>query len=171
MSRTASYVDAYIGIGSNLDDPERQVLAAAEQLSTLPDSRLRAVSSLYRSKPLAGMQQPDYVNAVARIGTALSARALLQALQSIEQRQGRVRTKERWSPRVIDLDILLLGDDQIAEPGLKVPHPGIATRNFVLLPLLEIASDVTAPGLGALKDLPIDRGDPPIERLRRETVA
>ena len=105
---------AYIGIGSNLDDPVRQVKEALEELDTIPDSVLISQSSLYASKPMGPADQPDYVNAVAALDTLLSAGELLQALQKIEQRLGRERDGEKWGPRVIDLDLLLYGNAERA---------------------------------------------------------
>ena len=149
-------VSAFIGLGSNLDDPRRQVRTALAELAELPASRVSAVSSLYRSAPLQGADvpqgQPDYINAVARLESALTAEALLDALQAIETRHGRMRNAH-WGPRTLDLDILLYGDMRIDTPRLRVPHPGLAERNFVLQPLAEIAPDLDIPGLGPLREL------------------
>lgn len=150
-------VSAFIGLGSNLDDPLRQVRTALAELAELPSSRVSAVSSLYRSVPLQGpgvpQDQPDYINAVARLESALTAEALLDALQAIEARHGRVRGSAHWGPRTLDLDILLYGDLRIDTPRLRVPHPGLAERNFVLQPLAEIAPDLDIPGQGPLREL------------------
>lgn len=161
-------VPAFIGVGSNLSGPREQVERAIRALGELPASRLGARSSQYRSSPLAGMRQPDYINAVARLDTALTPRELLAALQAIESQLGRLRDAERWGPRVIDLDLLVYGDRRIDEDRLTVPHPGIASRNFVLLPLMEIAADLVIPGLGPLASLSIDESEPRIERLATE---
>lgn len=155
---------AYLALGSNLDDPESQIAAAMERLSTIPRSEVHIRSSLYRSKPLGPIEQPDFVNAVLALTTELSARELLDELQAIENEMGRER-KERWGPRVIDLDLLLYGDEVIREHDLVVPHPGIAERNFVLLPLREIAPDLDIPGLGKVADIPVSATDPQIEQL------
>lgn len=146
--------DAAVGIGSNLRDPARQVSAAIGELAGLPDTRVLAVSGLYRNPPMGPRDQPDYVNAVAMLRTALSPRALLRELQSIECRRGRDRAGGvRWGPRIIDLDILTYGDRVIDEAGLRVPHPGIPERNFVLFPLVEVAPELDIPGLGSVRTL------------------
>jgi len=156
---------AFIGIGSNLNDPIRQVEAAFELLDAMDGARLFARSSLYRSEALGPVDQPRYINAVALLHTTLDSRELLNGLQDIEDFQGRKR-EVRWGPRVLDLDLLVHGDQDINEPGLKVPHPGIAYRNFVLLPLREIAPDLVIPGLGRLEDMAIDENEPPISRVQ-----
>lgn len=152
-----SAVSVFVALGSNLADPCRQVRTAVDELATLQATRLTAVSSLYRSAPMKGAgvprDQPAYINAVARLETALTAEALLDALQAIEARHGRVRSGERWGPRTLDLDILLYGDRHIDTPCLQVPHPGLAERNFVLHPLAEIAPDLDIPGLGSVATL------------------
>lgn len=127
----------FIGLGSNLNQPIDQVTNAIVELAEVPQSQLLEQSPLYKSKPLAGMQQPDFVNAVAKMHSQLSAQELLQALFKIEQRHGRER-KEHWGPRSLDLDLLLYGREIIDEPGLTVPHPGISQRCFVLVPLLDL---------------------------------
>lgn len=139
MSVAHTFVRAYIGLGSNLDDPKGQLQRAIEALRKLPDSRLTAVSRFYRSSPMGPAGQPDYVNAVAMLDTRLEPLALLDALQAIEQQQGRVRQGERWGPRTLDLDILLYGAEMINLARLVVPHPEIKQRNFVLQPLNELA--------------------------------
>lgn len=146
-------VTAFIGLGSNLDDPRQQVARALRELAELPDTTLAAQSSLYRSAPMGPPDQPAYINAVARLETRLAPEALLDALQAIEARHGRLRGDERWGPRTLDLDILLYADVRIDNPRLQVPHPGLAERNFVLQPLAEIAPDLDIPGLGPLRDL------------------
>jgi 2-amino-4-hydroxy-6-hydroxymethyldihydropteridine diphosphokinase len=112
-----------------------------------------ACSSLYRSAPMGPANQPDYVNAVMAVETALAPLALLDALQALETAFGRVRHGERWGPRTLDLDILLYGSEILATDRLTVPHPGLAEREFVLYPLQEIAPDLNIPGLGPLADL------------------
>ncbi len=143
----------YIGLGSNLNDPILQIHTALQSLANVRDSSLLAHSSLYRNPPLGRLRQPDYVNAVATLDTHLSALALLDALQGIEQASGRVRTAEHWGPRTLDLDMLLYGEEVIQHPRLCVPHPGLSQRNFVLYPLGEIAPDLMIPGYGQLRDL------------------
>ncbi len=146
-------VRAYISIGSNLNDPVAQVKEAVQELATLPDSLLVARSSLYSGKPMGPQDQPDYVNAVVALDTLLSAEKLLQALQQIEQLQGRERDGERWGPRILDLDLLLYGKSVIDTPGLQVPHPGMHERDFVIIPLAEIAGNLNIPGRGLLTAL------------------
>lgn len=145
-------VTAYIGLGSNLDDPVCQVRRACDELAAIPDSRLLAVSPLYRSDPVGPPGQPDYINAVAGLSTGLSAEQLLDALQAIEQAHGRVR-HERWGARTLDLDLLLYGDSVIATDRLSVPHPYLGERAFVLYPLADIAPAIAVPGRGALAQL------------------
>ena len=149
----ASSVAAYIGLGSNLDDPTTQLERAINGLERLPATRIVARSSFYVTPPMGPQNQPDYVNAVAALATTLAPTALLAALQAIERAQGRVRAGQRWGPRTIDLDMLLYGDLIIDEPGLKVPHPGVSTRAFVLIPLAEIAHDLLIPGHASVHEL------------------
>jgi 2-amino-4-hydroxy-6-hydroxymethyldihydropteridine diphosphokinase len=130
-------IEAYIGLGSNLQEPIQQLRRALLAIAELPSSRVVQVSSAYRSAAVGPGEQPDYLNAVARLQTGLDPGALLQALQGIELAQGRVRTV-RWGPRTLDLDLLLYGDLRLATPTLTIPHPALAQRNFVLYPLLEI---------------------------------
>ena len=127
----------YIGMGSNLADPAEQLRSAAEALASLPQSRLVGVSAFYQSDSLLP-GQPRYTNAVAALDSTLEALDLLDALQAIENGQGRERL-ERWGPRTLDLDILLFGDRLIDEPRLKVPHYHMQERAFVLYPLAELA--------------------------------
>lgn len=141
---------AYIGLGSNLDDPPTQLREALRRLQQ-PGLKLLNQSSVYRSAPLGAMDQPDYCNAVAEVETTLSARELLNILLGIEQAMGRQRGGARWQPRRIDLDLLLYGDERIDIDGLHVPHPEMHKRNFVLRPLAEIAPDVAIPGHGPVR--------------------
>ena len=138
-------IEVYIGLGSNLALPEKQIQAACDGLSRLPDSRLIKCSSLYQSQPMGPQDQPDYVNAVALIETTLSPDTLLQQTQLIENQQGRTRKANRWGPRTLDLDILLFGMQHIVSEHLTVPHSGIKQREFVLYPLFEIAPDLIFP--------------------------
>ena len=156
---------AYIGLGSNLDDPIRQIRRAIWHLERLPDGDVTSSSSMYRSAPFGPVEQPDFVNAVVTLETPSAGQELLASLQAIEARMGRDRGGERWGPRVIDLDLLLLGDLQISDDNLQVPHPGIAERNFVLLPLREIAPNLEIPGLGPVTDIAVDERTPRIERI------
>ncbi len=145
---------AYIGIGANLGDPVAQVLQACARFAQdVPNTRLVARSSLYRNPPMGPQDQPEYVNAVARLDTQLEPRALLDALQGIEAACGRRRDGTRWGPRMLDLDILVFGNEMIDQPGLRVPHPGIAQRDFVLFPLLELDPQLVIPGLGSVAAL------------------
>jgi 2-amino-4-hydroxy-6-hydroxymethyldihydropteridine diphosphokinase len=134
---------AYVGLGSNLADPQQQVRRALGALDHLPATRLLAASALYVTAPVGPQDQPDYVNAVARLETGLAPPELLAALLTIEAGQGRLRDGTRWGPRTLDLDLLLHGEQELDLPGLRLPHPEIARRAFVLVPL----SDVAPPGL------------------------
>ena len=146
-------VRCYIGLGANLTTPMAQLQQAVVALRQLPDSQLVAVSSFYGSKPMGPQDQPDYGNAVAAIDTRLPPEQLLDALQQIEQQQGRVRKAERWGPRTLDLDILLYGDQVIATERLTVPHYGLREREFVLYPLYEIAPTLSLPDGTVLSSL------------------
>ena len=154
----------YIGLGSNLDNPESQVKTAIEALAGLSQIRLQDHSSLYRSAPMGPQDQPDYVNAVVKLSTGLEPEALLDKLQGIERAQGRVRT-QRWGPRTLDLDILLYGQCVVATERLKIPHPGIAERSFVLYPLAEINGQLEIPGLGRVQSLLEQCPDAGLSRL------
>lgn len=140
-------VIAYIGIGSNVGEPQAQVARALRELEGLPDTRLIRYSSLYETEPVGLRDQPGFINAVALVDTALSPRALLDELLDIEQRHGRVRAV-RNGPRTLDLDILLYGNVRVHEEGLTIPHPRMHERGFVLEPLLEVDADCEIPGLG-----------------------
>lgn len=143
---------AYIGLGSNLNQPVVQINNAKQALKTSKNITEIAFSSLYRSPPMGPENQPDYINAVMAIATKLSPTALLRCLQTIETNQGRVRA-EHWGARTLDLDLLLYGQEQINLPYLIVPHRGLSQRAFVLYPLQEIATDLYIPSLGLLNDL------------------
>ncbi len=145
-------VAAYIGLGSNLDHPAEQLYRAFRALAQIPNTKLIRYSSLYQSPPMGGLDQPDYINAVAEVDTSLKPEALLQQLQAIETAQGRIRG-ERWGARTLDLDLLLYGSSIINMPDLKVPHPGMHERAFVLYPLYEIAPDLEIPGRGQIIEL------------------
>ncbi len=137
----------FIGLGSNLNDPRAQVLRAIHALGGLPRTRLLARSSLYRSAPVGYLDQPDFINAVAKLQTDLSPRALLDALLALERGQGRTREFPN-APRTLDLDLLLYGALRHHEHGLTVPHPQMHLRAFVLRPLLEIEPGCMIPGVG-----------------------
>ena len=145
-------VRAWIGLGSNLGDPVHQLNDALAALETFPSTRLLRVSSFYRSRPMGPQDQPDFVNAVAELDTALPALQLLDALQAVEQAQGRVRG-QHWGPRTLDLDLLLYGNERISLPRLEVPHPGLPERAFVLYPLAELDPDLDIPGVGSIDAL------------------
>jgi len=145
-------VAAYIGLGSNLDGPKEQIRKAFTALGRMPDSTLERYSSLYQNPPMGGLQQPDYMNAVAELETTLEPQELLLQLQSIETAHGRTRG-ERWGARSLDLDLLVYGANIIDTADLKVPHPGLHERAFVLYPLHEIAPDLEIPGLGRVTEL------------------
>jgi 2-amino-4-hydroxy-6-hydroxymethyldihydropteridine diphosphokinase len=132
---------AYVGIGSNLDDPRRQVLDALTELDQLPHTRVVKKSSLYRTAPIGHADQPDFINAVAQLKTGLPAERLLAELQEVEARHGRKRTFPN-APRTLDLDILLYGELVLDLPNLKIPHPRMQERAFVLKPLLEISPEL-----------------------------
>ena len=156
---------AYVGLGSNLESPGRQIEAAFELLQEIPETRLIARSSLYRSAPFGGVEQPDFINAAAALLTRLVARELLGEFQAIERARGRERGGLRWGPRVLDLDLLVFSDLVIEDPGLSVPHPGIAERNFVLLPLRDLAPDLVIPGLGRVAKISVNEQEPRITRV------
>jgi 2-amino-4-hydroxy-6-hydroxymethyldihydropteridine diphosphokinase len=143
---------AYVAIGSNLESPRERVLEAMERLDALsaPDMLLR--SNLYLSRPMGPQDQPDYVNAAAGLLTQSTPQELLAHLLDIERSMGRIQ-RERWGPRVIDLDLVWMVGATVDEPGLKVPHPGVSTRNFVLYPLADIAPTMKIPGMGTVLDL------------------
>jgi 2-amino-4-hydroxy-6-hydroxymethyldihydropteridine diphosphokinase len=144
---------AYIGVGSNLNEPRAQLAQAFAKLAELPRTRVLLISPIYRSQPFGPVKQPDFANAVVGLLTQLEPRELLSSLQSIEGAQGRPKERERWGPRVIDLDLLVYGQLRRADPELTVPHPGIVERNFVLYPLADIAPDLDIPGLGRVTEL------------------
>ena len=146
-------IPSYIGLGSNLDEPVHQVQSVIDSLGYVPSSHLEKCSSLYRNPPMGPPDQPDYVNAVVRLRTCLDPQTLLKELQAIERSQGRVRNGKRWGPRIIDLDLLIYGDEIIDEPGLHVPHPGLPERAFVLIPLSEIDPQILIPGRATLDEL------------------
>ena len=128
---------AFIGLGSNLGERESMIRAALEELSRVPETALVRASSLYDTEPVGEVDQPNFLNAVAQLDTGLSARQLLWNLHLIEKRLGRVRT-QRWGPRTMDLDLLLYGDEVIEDADLRVPHPELVLRSFVLVPLVEL---------------------------------
>jgi len=162
---TDHWYPAYVGLGSNLQGPAGQLESAFELLAGIPDTRLVGKSSLYRSAPFGGVEQPDFVNAVAALMTRLSAAELLFELQRIENERGRERGDVQWGPRVLDLDLLVYSNQTISEHDLIVPHPGIGERNFVLLPLGEVAPGLNIPGLGQIHKLDVSFSEPAISRI------
>jgi 2-amino-4-hydroxy-6-hydroxymethyldihydropteridine diphosphokinase len=156
---------AYVGIGSNLSDPWRQVEIAFEALAAIAGTRLVLRSRLWRSKPMGPQDQPDFVNGAAGLLTTKTPRELLAELQAIERRMGKTGPEVRWGPRLIDLDLLVFGDTPVDEPGLRLPHPGVHQRNFVLYPLAEIAAELWVPGLARVRALRERVSGEGIERL------
>ncbi len=149
----SSPITAYIGLGSNLSKPIKQIEKAIEKIGIIPKSRLLSVSSLYLSKPMGPQDQNDYINAVLALETALSAIELLNALQSIENNAGRVRKENRWGARILDLDIILFGNEIINTDRLTIPHYGMSEREFVLLPLAEIPPELILPNGESITEL------------------
>jgi len=144
---------AYVGLGANLGDREAMLRSALEQLGAEPGIDVMAVSKLRDTDPVGITDQPRFLNAAAAVETDLTARELLDRLLGIERRLGRTREGPRFGPRTIDLDLLLYGDEQVAEPGLQVPHPRLHERMFVLEPLFELAPGLVVPGKGALSEI------------------
>ncbi|GAC32433.1 2-amino-4-hydroxy-6-hydroxymethyldihydropteridine diphosphokinase [Paraglaciecola polaris] len=135
----------YVGLGSNLAQPEQQIAQALQAIEALPDTHISASSSLYISRPMGPQDQPSYVNAVVELQTDLQSVEFLHCLQKIELEHGRERKAERWGPRTLDLDILLFGNQLIDSQELTVPHYGMKQREFVLYPLHEIAPELHLP--------------------------
>lgn len=147
-------VACFVGLGANLGDARAAVRSGIEALSHVRDTRLLRASGLYRTPAWGMTEQPDFINAVAMLETSLQPADLLEALLAIERRAGRERARDsRWGPRTLDLDLLLYGDHIVDEPGLRVPHPHLHERAFVLVPLLEIAPGIHIPGIGSAADL------------------
>lgn len=146
-------ISAFLGLGSNLQSPRQQLQRGVDAIARAPAVRLVAVSPFYGSAAVGPGDQPDYVNAVAQIETTLPPLDLLATLQAIERGQGRERGPERWLPRTLDLDLLLYGNEVLNLPRLHVPHPRMQQRNFVLLPLFDLAPDLIMPDGQHLRDL------------------
>jgi len=155
---------AYVGMGANLGDPRAQLLAAWDALGRIPDTKVIARSSLYRSAPIGYADQPAFLNCVARLETALPAQSLLAQLQQIERGLGRVRSFPN-APRTIDLDLLLYGTGSLDAPNLTLPHPRMHERAFVLVPLLELEPGATIPGRGKAAELLRECAGQSIERI------
>ncbi|NLS52987.1 2-amino-4-hydroxy-6-hydroxymethyldihydropteridine diphosphokinase [Hafnia alvei] len=154
----------YIALGSNLANPLHQVQSALNALAELPQTKLIATSSLYRTPPLGPQDQPDYLNAVVALDTDLPAENLLDHTQKIELEHGRVRKDERWGPRTLDLDILLFGDEIINTDRLTVPHYDMKNRQFMLYPLAEIAPELHFPTGESLQSVIAQLGAEPLTR-------
>jgi 2-amino-4-hydroxy-6-hydroxymethyldihydropteridine diphosphokinase len=146
-------VRAYVGLGSNLDDPAQQIRRALTALESIPRTRLLRHSHSYRTAPWGITDQPAFVNAVAEVASVLEPRALLAALLAIEREQGRRRDGSQWGPRTLDLDLLTYAQLRSTEPGLILPHPRIGARAFVLVPLAELDAELAIPGAGVVRDL------------------
>lgn len=146
-------VTAYIGLGSNLENPEQQIKNAVKAIKAIENAVMSNISDLYYSRPMGPQDQPDYMNSVAQLDTSLSAIDLLDALQKIENQAGRVRKDNRWGPRILDLDILLYGNKVINSERLIVPHYGLKEREFVLIPLNEIAPKLYLPDGDSIENL------------------
>lgn len=144
---------AYIGLGSNLENPEQQIRNAVNAIKAIERTVMSNISALYYSRPMGPKDQPDYMNAVAELTTSLSPIALLDELQKIENDAGRVRKDNRWGPRILDLDILLYDNNVINSERLIVPHYGLKDREFVLIPLNEIAPSMSLPDGETIKNL------------------
>ncbi len=157
---------ACIALGANIGEPLRQIESAFAALAALPDTRLVARSSLYRSAPVGYANQPDFINAVAVIETALDPHALLDALLAIERVHGRVRDFPN-APRTLDLDIVLYGDVVIQEHGLTIPHARMLERAFVMVPLAEIAPEAQVPGRGTVRELAAQVDAASVAQLQR----
>lgn len=146
-------VTCWIGLGSNMGDPEQQLRGAMAALQDLADCQVTWRSRLYRTQPVGGPQQPDFINAVARMVTTLAPLDLLRALHQLETQAGRQRRLEvYWGPRILDLDLLIYGDAIVHSPTLTLPHPRLHERAFVLLPLAEYDPQLRIPGAGCVND-------------------
>ncbi len=150
------WVDAYIGIGSNLGDRAAQVTDAVDRVAATDGVASLRMSGLYETAPVGPKGQGAFLNAAAAVRTTRSARSLLDSLLAIERAMGRVRG-ERWGPRCIDLDLLMYGGVCIDEPGLCVPHPRLQGRWFVLRPLCDVAGAVVVPGVGETVEVLLGR--------------
>lgn len=143
----------YVGLGSNLGDREQTIRGALARIEADPQIDVVAVSSLRETDPVGYTDQPKFVNGAAALRTQLSPKALLERLLQIEREMGRERSGPRYGPRTIDVDLLLYGSEEVDEPGLRIPHPRLAEREFVLEPLAELDSDLEVPGRGSVRAL------------------
>lgn len=170
MASSQRWTPAYVGLGANLHQPVEQLRKAVGLLAAVQDVRLVCVSPAYRSRPMGPQDQPDYVNAAAGLLTTLEPPALLDALQGIENRMGRVRDGERWGPRVIDLDLLVFGTVVANGERLVLPHPGIHERSFVLYPLADIAPALKVPGRASVALLRAALPGDDLQRLEESLI-
>lgn len=161
----AREVEAYVGLGSNMEDPVARVRSGIAALAALPATRVERCSSLYRSAPVGEQDQPDFVNAVCRLTTRLASKELMERLLAVERAQGRVRSGPPGGPRTLDLDLLLYDAQTCSTPELVLPHPRLHERAFVLRPLLEIDPDLVIPGRGRAAELLAGCRGQRIERL------
>ncbi len=159
------WTPAYVGLGSNLDDPVRQVEQGFAALARLPDTLLVARSQRYRSRPLGPQDQPDFVNAVAGLLTRLAPDSLLAELKELEVALGRAQPVLRWGPRRIDFDLLVYGTEVRIDAALTLPHPGVTLRNWVLYPLTDVAPTLRVPGVGRAESLAHALGNEGLEML------
>jgi 2-amino-4-hydroxy-6-hydroxymethyldihydropteridine diphosphokinase len=155
---------AYIGLGSNLNNPKQQIKTAVMALHTATDIEVVNLSSLYQSPPIDGSNQPDYINAIAQVNTHLTPLELLYICQQIETNQHRIREK-KWGARTIDLDIIIYGVQVVASKKLVIPHPEMMNRAFVLVPLAELEDDLKVPVLGNIQELIAKLGDYQLTKL------
>ncbi|HIB97910.1 2-amino-4-hydroxy-6-hydroxymethyldihydropteridine diphosphokinase [Candidatus Thioglobus sp.] len=155
---------AYIGLGSNLNNPKQQIKTAVMALHNTKDVEVVNLSSLYQSPPVDDSKQPDYINAVCEVKTHLTALELLYVCQDIETKQHRVREK-KWGARTIDLDIILYGVQVVVSKQLIIPHPEMMNRAFVLVPLAELEDDLKVPVLGPIQDLISELGEFELTKL------
>ena len=155
---------AYIGLGSNLNEPKQQIKTAVMALHATKDAQVVNLSSLYQSPPVDDSKQPDYINAIAQVDTHLTPLELLYVCQDIETKQHRVREK-KWGARTIDLDIIIYGVQVVASKQLIIPHPEMMNRAFVLIPLAELEDDLKVPVLGPIQDLIEELGEFKLTKL------
>lgn len=155
---------AFVGLGANIGNPRKQLQDALQELGALPNTRVTATSSFYRSAPVGYLDQPEFLNAVVQLDTGLAPQSLLETLQQIERHHGRERSFAN-APRTLDLDLLLYGDSFLETPGLTLPHPRMHERAFVLQPLLELDSAISIPGKGKASVLLSACGSQKIERI------
>lgn len=155
---------AYIALGSNLQDPEKQLKTALAEIRALPQTALLQASSLYRTAPVGYDNQPDFINAVAQVETGLAPLPLLHALLEIEQKHGRERPFPN-APRILDLDLLMHGETRMSSQELTLPHPRMHERGFVMLPLAEIAAELEIPGVGRADSLAANCAGQGVERI------